>query len=142
MAHDYMPDLARGPATDGLLVFAAASLTESMQELGGQFEKQAWTKIEFSFGGSNDLARQIAAGAPADVFFSADKEKMDGLEKSGFVRKEDRRDFLSNRLAVVVPGSLVLKRRLGSSTEAIEPGGAKKREQSGSNALIRPLSQY
>lgn len=95
---------ARGPET-GLLVFAAASLTESMQELGRQFEKQAGTKVEFSFGGSNDLARQIQAGAPADVLFSADVAKMDQLEKAGMVKAADRVDLLSNMLVVVVPSS-------------------------------------
>jgi molybdate transport system substrate-binding protein len=86
-----------------LLVFAAASLTESIQEAGKAFEAKTRTPVRFSFGASSDLARQIQAGAPADVFFSADTAKMDGLEKAGLVRKEDRREFLSNRLAVVVP---------------------------------------
>jgi len=86
-----------------VLVFAAASLAESLQEIGRAFESKAGTPVTLSFGASSDLARQIAAGAPADVFFAADTAKMDGLEKGGFVRKEDRREFLSNRLAVVVP---------------------------------------
>ncbi len=86
-----------------LLVFGAASLTESLQEIGKSFETRTGTPVTFSFGASSDLARQIAAGAPADVFFSADTARIDGLEKGGFVRKEDRREFLSNKLAVVVP---------------------------------------
>src|SRR4030095_2638301 len=57
------------------------------------------------FGGSNDLARQIQAGAPADVFFSADAAKMDAVEKAGLVRTADRVDLLSNVLVVVVPSS-------------------------------------
>ncbi len=96
---------ARGPENGGLLVFAAASLAESTQELGKQFEKQAGTKVEFSFGGSNDLARQITAGAPADVFFSADTARMDQVEKAGLVRAADRVDLLSNLLVVIVPSS-------------------------------------
>jgi molybdate transport system substrate-binding protein len=91
---------AAGPE---LLVFAAASLTESIQEVGEAFEAQGGPAVKFSFGASSDLARQIQAGAPADVFFSADTAKMDDLEKAGLVRKGDRREFLSNRLAVVVP---------------------------------------
>lgn len=86
-----------------LLVFAAASLTESMTELGKQFEQKTGTPVTYSFGASSDLARQIKAGAPADLFYSADTAKMDDLEKAGLVRKEDRKEFLSNRLAVVVP---------------------------------------
>jgi molybdate transport system substrate-binding protein len=91
------------PPAPELLVFAAASLTESAQELGKAYEAKGGAPVKFSFGASSDLARQIKAGAPADVFFSADTAKMDDLEKAGLVRKDDRREFLSNRLVVVVP---------------------------------------
>ncbi len=94
---------SRPPAGPELLVFAAASLTESAQELGKAFEAKTGTPVRYSFGASSDLARQIKAGAPADAFFSADTAKMDYLEAAGLVRSEDRREFLSNRLAVVVP---------------------------------------
>ena len=86
-----------------LLVFGAASLTESLQEIGRDFEAKTGQKVDFSFASSSDLERQIEAGAPADVFFSADTAKMDALEKAGLVRKSDRREFLSNALVVVVP---------------------------------------
>ncbi|HJW14561.1 MAG TPA: molybdate ABC transporter substrate-binding protein [Thermoanaerobaculia bacterium] len=85
-----------------ILVFAAASLTESLEEIGKAYQAKTVAAVRFSFGASSDLARQIAAGAPADVFFSADTAKMDTLEKAGLVRREDRREFLSNRLVVVV----------------------------------------
>ena len=85
-----------------LLVFGAASLTESLQELGKAYEATTGQRVVFSFGASSDLARQIRAGAPADVFFSADTAKMDALEKAGLVRAGDRREFLSNSLVVVV----------------------------------------
>jgi len=93
----------------GILVFAAASLNESMQELGAAFEKQSGTKVAFSFGASSDLERQIEAGAPADVFFSADTAKMDALEKARLVARGDRREFLSNLLVVVVPADSTAK---------------------------------
>ncbi len=97
---------ASSPAEAGprqLLVFAAASLTEAMQDLGAAFERQSGVGVAFSFGASSDLARQIEAGAPADAFFSADTAMMDSLEKAGLVAKRDRREFLSNALVVVVP---------------------------------------
>lgn len=98
--------LAAAPArTDEILVFAAASLTESLQELGEVYRAKTGTEVRFSFGASSDLARQVEAGAPADVFFSADTAKMDALQSRGFVRREDRREFLSNALVVVVPTS-------------------------------------
>jgi molybdate transport system substrate-binding protein len=85
-----------------ILVFGAASLTESLQDLGKSYEAKSGTRVVFSFGASSDLARQIQAGAPADVFFSADTAKMDALEKAGLVKAGDRREFLSNSLVVVV----------------------------------------
>jgi len=97
-------DAAPAPAAESpLLVFAAASLTESMQEIGRAFEEKAGVRVQFSLGASSDLERQIEAGAPADVFFSADTARMDTLEKAGLVLKRDRREFLGNRLVVVVP---------------------------------------
>jgi molybdate transport system substrate-binding protein len=92
-----------------VLVFAAASLTESLEEIGKASGAKTGTAVRFSFGASSDLARQIRAGAPADAFFSADTATMDALEKAGLVRHADRHEFLSNRLAVVVPGTSSLR---------------------------------
>jgi molybdate transport system substrate-binding protein len=92
-----------------ILVFGAASLTESLQDLGKAYEAKAGQRVIFSFGASSDLARQIQAGAPADVFFSADTAKMDTLEKAGLVKTAERREFLSNSLVVVVPADATLK---------------------------------
>jgi molybdate transport system substrate-binding protein len=88
---------------DEVSVYAAASLTDALTELAQSFAAETGHKLVFNFGGSNDLARQIKAGAPADVFFSADKAQMDGLQAAGLVRVEDRIDVLSNVLVVVVP---------------------------------------
>ena len=63
-----------GHAAD-LIVFAAASLTDALTELGHAFGKRYGDHVMFSFGASSDLARQIKAGAPADVFFSADVDR-------------------------------------------------------------------
>ena len=92
-----------------VLVFAAVSLTESLQEIGKACEAKTGAAVRYSFGASSDLARQIDAGAPADVFFSADTAKMDALEKAGLVRHADRHEFLSNQLVVVVPTSSSLR---------------------------------
>ena len=92
-----------------ILVFAAASLNESLQEIGKAYEAKTGTAVRFSLGASSDLARQIQAGAPADLFFSADTAKMDALEKAGLVRHADRREFLSNQLVVVVPSASSLR---------------------------------
>jgi molybdate transport system substrate-binding protein len=86
-----------------VLVFAAASLTDALKDVGRLFEAATGHSVAFNFGGSSDLARQIKAGAPADVFFSADLARMDELERAGLVRAEDRVSLLSNVLVVIVP---------------------------------------
>jgi len=83
-------------------VFAAASLTESLKEIATAYEKQNGDKVLFSFGASSLLARQIEEGAPADIVFSADEAKMDGLQSKGLIVKETRQSRLSNGLVIVV----------------------------------------
>jgi len=86
-----------------LTVFAAASLTDALKEIGAVYEKQSGDRIIFNFSASSTLARQIEEGAPADIFFSADEAKMDGLEKKGLILKDTRKSRLSNSLVIVVP---------------------------------------
>jgi molybdate transport system substrate-binding protein len=95
--------LAAPAVAEDVNVYAAASLTDCLREVTRGFEKDTGHKVVFNFGASNDLARQIKAGAPADVFFSADKAQMDGVEAAGLVRRQDRVDLLSNTLVAVVP---------------------------------------
>src|SRR5882672_1201233 len=83
-------------------VFAAASLTDSLREIAATYKRLSPDKIVFNFGASSTLARQIEEGAPADLFFSADEAKMDGLEKKGLILKETRKSRLSNSLVIVV----------------------------------------
>jgi molybdate transport system substrate-binding protein len=89
-------------------VFAAASLTDSLRQIATAYEKQSGDKIIFNFGASSTLARQIEAGAPADIFFSADEAKMDGLEKKGLIDSATRKNRLGNSLVVVVPADSTL----------------------------------
>jgi molybdate transport system substrate-binding protein len=88
-----------------LTIFAAASLTDALAEAASGFEEATGHQIVFNLGASNDLARQIEAGARADLFFSADRVQMARLEQAGLVRPDERVDLLSNALVVVVPAS-------------------------------------
>ena len=106
-------------AADEVTVYAAASLTDALQEVAQGFEAKTGHKVVFNLGASNDLARQIKAGAPADVFFSADKAQMDGLEAVGLVRAVDRVDVLSNILVVVVPASRTARMSQASDLLAV-----------------------
>jgi len=94
---------ARGaPAT--ILVFAAASLTEALEEVDGSFTAANHVAVKASYAASSVLAKQIEAGAHADVFFSADREWMDYLDERGLLRQGSRRDVLGNTLVLVAPG--------------------------------------
>lgn len=96
------------PAATPLTVFAAASLTNVLQDIGAAWVAGGAAPPRFSFAASSVLARQIEAGAKADVFFSADQEWMDYLAGRGLIRGDTRRDVLSNRLVLVAPaGSTV-----------------------------------
>jgi molybdate transport system substrate-binding protein len=86
-------------------VFAAASLTDALKEIAAGFEKNSGHEVVLNLGASSDLARQIKAGAPADLFFSADEAQMNGLVAAGLVRPADRVDVLSNVLVAVVPAA-------------------------------------
>lgn len=90
-------------------VFAAASLTEALTEIAAAYEKASGAQIVLNFGASSTLARQIREGAPADLFLSADEEKMDALAREGLLLAGTRRSVLSNTLVVVVPAGSRLK---------------------------------
>jgi molybdate transport system substrate-binding protein len=96
--------LAVGPLTAAeITVFAAASLTDSLKEIAKGYEKTSGDTVRFNFAASNTLAQQIQAGAPADVFFSADEAKMDSLDAAGLIAKETRKDLLGNSLVIITP---------------------------------------
>src|SRR5271156_2358784 len=88
---------------DEVEVFAAASLTDALKEIAANYEKTGGDKIIFNFAASNTLEMQIKAGAPADIFFSADEAKMDDLDKAVLLVKETRKDLLSNSLVIIIP---------------------------------------
>ncbi len=90
-------------------VFAAASLTDSLKEIAGTYEKTSGDKIIFNFAASSTLARQIEEGAPADLFFSADEAKMDGLQKKNLIDPVTRKSRLGNSLVVVVAADSALQ---------------------------------
>ena len=95
-------------------VFAAASLKEAMDEQAKQFEASTSNKVIVSYGASNALAKQIEAGAPADMFISADLDWMDYLDQRHLLTPNTRFNPLRNTLVLIAPAS-------SSSTLKIEP---------------------
>jgi molybdate transport system substrate-binding protein len=94
-----------------LIVFAAASLTNVIQELGDAYAATNGISVKSSFAASSVLARQIENGAPADLFFSADHEWMDYLQTRNLIKNASRTDLVGNRLVLIAPAdsALILK---------------------------------
>ncbi|HEY1787390.1 MAG TPA: molybdate ABC transporter substrate-binding protein [Verrucomicrobiae bacterium] len=90
-------------------VFAAASLTDSLKQIAADYQKQTGRAVTFNFEASSILARQIEAGAPADIFFSADETQMDRLAERGLIDPATRMDRLGNTLVVVAPEGSALQ---------------------------------
>jgi molybdate transport system substrate-binding protein len=100
---------ARAAAAEEILVFAAVSLTDALQEAATAYEKAGGDKVLLNLAASSILERQIQEGAPADLFFSADEAKMDELEQRRLLLTGTRRSLLSNALVIVVPAGSSLK---------------------------------
>ena len=89
-----------------LTVFAAASLTDAFTEIGKNFETlHLGATVVFNFAGSQTLRTQIEAGAPADVFASANKTEVETLVQASLVAEGTPQVFLTNRLVVILPAN-------------------------------------
>lgn len=91
------------PSPSPITVSAAVSLTDALTAIGTDYASAGRGTVRFNFGASNVLARQIASGAPVDLFISADQAQMDTIARAGMVLDGSRVDLLSNQLAVIVP---------------------------------------
>ena len=96
--------LAAGPALAqaGTRIFAAASLQTALTKIAAGYRGPG-APLRPSFGASSAMARQIAQGAPADLFISADSEWMDWLSQRRLIAAGTRRNLLSNRLVLIAP---------------------------------------
>ena len=84
-----------------ITVFAAASTTEALGEITDQFRRDTGIEVRLNFAASSTLAKQIEAGATADVFLSADQEWMDYLAGKNLLRTGSRLDLLGNELVLI-----------------------------------------
>jgi molybdate transport system substrate-binding protein len=121
-----------------LTVSAAASLTNAFRELAPAFEAgHPGTQVVFNFAASDTLLAQIAKGAPADVFASADEDAMDRAEAQKLVAASTRRDFAANTLVMIAPGDSTLA--LAAPADLQQP--AVKRIAIGNPASV-PAGRY
>ena len=86
-----------------ITVFAAASLTNALQDIAKEYKKEKNVEVVSSFASSSTLARQIEAGAPADLFISADQKWMDYAVEKKAIDTATRKTLLGNSLVVVAP---------------------------------------
>lgn len=86
-----------------VLVFAAASLKNALDEVAGQWQRGSGKKVVISYAASNTLIKQIEQGAPADMFISADLDWMDYGQQKGLIKPDTRSNLLGNRLVLVAP---------------------------------------
>ncbi|MFI4973702.1 MAG: molybdate ABC transporter substrate-binding protein [Caulobacterales bacterium] len=100
-------------AAEPVTVFAAASLKNALDEAAADYTRQSGAAVHTSYAASSALARQIVAGAPADLFISADSDWMDWLVQQHGVVIATRRDLWSNHLALIAPADSRLRLRVG-----------------------------
>jgi molybdate transport system substrate-binding protein len=94
---------AAAAASEAITVSAAISLKNAFEEIGKIYEPMHHAKIIFNFGASGNLLKQIAGGAPVDIFASAAKKDMDEAEKQGFIIPDTRTNFAGNEVVLIVP---------------------------------------
>ena len=94
----------RAAAQSGdVVVFAAASLKNALDEIAVQWQRVTGKKVVISYAASNTLIRQIEQGAPADIFISADLDWMDYGQQKNLIKPDTRSNLLGNRLVLVAP---------------------------------------
>src|SRR5882672_9447742 len=98
-----LPLPAAAQTADRLMVFAAASLTNTLNEIGRDYGRARGKRVVFAFAASMTLAKQIEASSGADVFIAADAESMDYLEQRGLIAKPTRQNLLGNSLVLIAP---------------------------------------
>jgi len=84
-----------------LTIFAAASLTDALNEIKGLYEGKNNTILQFNFAASGTLQKQIEEGAPADVFISAGVKQMDELQAKELIVRGTRQDLLKNSIVLI-----------------------------------------
>ena len=94
-------------------VFAAASLKEALDAQAARFQADTGNKVVVVYGGSNALARQIDAGAPAQLYVSADVDWMDYLERRALLVAGSRANLLGNDLVLIAPANAGSRARIG-----------------------------
>ena len=107
----------RPAAAADVLVFAAASLKNALDDAIADYKLRTGTSVEASYAASGPLAKQIENGAPADIFISADLDWMDEVAKHNLIKPESRQNLLGNTLVLVTAKDNPIQVALGPDTD-------------------------
>lgn len=99
-----------------ITVFAAASLSNALQDVADTFTRKTGTQAKLSFASSSTLAKQIQSGAGAQLFLSADEAWMNYLEQANLIASDTRRSLLGNGLVLVIPADKTLSVEISNDT--------------------------
>jgi molybdate transport system substrate-binding protein len=121
-------------------VFAAASLKEAMDEQARQFESHTGNRVVISYAASNALAKQIEAGAPADLFISADLDWMDFLDKRMMLAPGTRVTLLRNTLVLIAPASSPVNLKIAPGFALVAALGAERLAMANPDSI--PAGKY
>ena len=124
-----LPIIAMAADADSVTVFAAASTTNAVNDIGKMFAEKGMGKIVSSYASSSTLAKQIENGAPANVFISADEPWMNYLEERKLVEPGSRFDLLSNKLVLIAPSDRLNQQ--GGDRSKVRFGKAVGEQQAG-----------
>jgi molybdate transport system substrate-binding protein len=89
--------------TRDVVIFAAASLKNALDEVNTQWHRETGKKAVISYAASPALARQIEQGAPADIFISADLDWMDYVQQRSLIKADTRSNLLGNTIVLIAP---------------------------------------
>src|SRR6187402_2465010 len=104
LATAVVPVTAARAQAGGLVIFAAASLKNALDEIASGWAKETGKPMpRISYAASSALAKQIEQGAPADMFISADTDWMDYVDKKDLIRKDTRFNLLGNKIVLIAP---------------------------------------
>ena len=132
---------AAAQTKEPLTVFAAASLTNALSEIGKAYTARTGQPVHFSFASSGVVARQLEAGAKADLFFSADTEWMDYVQTRGLIDPATRRDVLRGRLALIAPVASTVRLTIKPGFPLVAALGPSGRLATGDPASV-PAGRY
>jgi molybdate transport system substrate-binding protein len=137
-----LPVRAAEDASDQeLLVFAAASLTNALDEIGAAYTQQTQQHVKFSYAASSALARQLEAGSRADVFMSADLEWMDYVQQRNLIDTASQRNVLGNRLVLVAPADSKIELKIKPGFKVVAALGETGRLATGDPDSV-PVGKY